>query len=222
MSFIQAGELRKRFLTEGLFYKLDVEGMEYESRALAKITRRGAVCEEADAVVIMVNPGSCEPADASHVYPLYQEDLFALPFVKVKEDMTQYQLMRLMERMEWNMMYIINLSDLRAGNINEYRRMRERLNRAGQGGHSIFSEGRGETIHQFVADRTRVIAAWGTNEFIREDALKAYNYLTNFFTIEGLPHQDFPFYRHPNPMLKDRCIQWLGDMCEMLGDQVMV
>src|SRR5690606_1349430 len=127
---------------------------------------------------------SCKPVDDSYVSPLYKDDLFAIPFVSAREDPTQYQLMRLMERMQWNMVYIINLSDLRAGNIGEYRRMRETLSRAKCGEHSIFSERRRDSISRLVSNRTRMIAAWGKKDFIREDAISAYEYLSNLIEIE--------------------------------------
>ncbi|MCG7344054.1 hypothetical protein MHZ92_07915 [Sporosarcina sp. ACRSL] len=71
-----------------------------------------------------------------------------------------------------------------------------------------------------MANRTRVIAAWGKNEFIKEDAVKAHGYLSSFYDIEWLPDKVFPYYRHPYPMLKERCIQWLDDMSDVLMGKV--
>src|SRR5690606_8240371 len=110
--------------------------------------------------------------------------------------------------------------DLRAGNIGEYRRMRETLSRAKCGEHSIFSERRRDSISRLVSNRTRMIAARGKKDYIREDAISAYEYLSNLIEIEGLPADTFPFCRHPNPMLKERCIKWLDDMCEALKEKV--
>ncbi|WP_239431135.1 hypothetical protein [Sporosarcina sp. ACRSL] len=111
--------MNKRFTMEGIFYRLDVGRVDYVCRGLAKIARKGEACEEADVLFVMVNPRSCKPTDDLYVYPPYQDELFEIPIVMAKQDPTQYQLMRLMERMKWNRLYIINLSDLRAGNLTD-------------------------------------------------------------------------------------------------------
>ena len=121
MSFLLAADLKERFYTEGAFYHMELNGEGYACRGLAKIIRRGIETDIADALFVLVNPGSCQPLDENYHFPHYNDNLKQNPFVQANSDPTQYQIMRLMERRRWNMIYIINLSDLRAGNISNFK-----------------------------------------------------------------------------------------------------
>ena len=138
MSFLLAADLKERFYTEGAFYHMELNGEGYACRGLAKINRRGIETDIADALFVLVNPGSCQPEDEDYQFPCYSDDLKQIPLVKAKSDPTQYQIMRLMERRGWNMIYIINLSDLRAGNIDEFKMILNNFEGNLNDSHSIF------------------------------------------------------------------------------------
>lgn len=219
LSFTPAAQLKKSFYTEGAFYKLEVDGASYKCRGLARIVLKNRDVDKADALIVMMNPGSCRPIDESYEYPL-MDDLFSVPMVRAVKDPTQYQLMRLMEEMEWNLIYMINLSDLASGNSDEFLSYKQIMDAAGRSDHSIFSEKRIQSLNAILAGSSRHIVAWGKNEGIQKEAAHALAVLIEMTNVEGLSC-GYPFYRHPFPMLKSRCIEWLDDMGgELEGSKV--
>ena len=219
MSFLSAADLNSEFYTEGSFYQLEVNGESYTCRSVAKIVRNDVETTSVDALFVLVNPGSCQPLDENYVYSTY-DNLNEIPFVRAESDPTQYQIMRLMERMKWDMIYIINLSDLRSGNISNFKTLLNIFEANINDKHSIFSDDRRTAIKNLLSEKTQIIAGWGTKSFIRKKAYRALDVLSDLGEVHGLPHKIEPFYRHPFPMIKERCVKWLDDMCEVLGEGV--
>ncbi|MFZ3580395.1 DUF1643 domain-containing protein [Virgibacillus sp. DJP39] len=218
MSFTPALELRKRFYTEGAFYQLDLSGLSYICRGLAKVSRKGVTTVEADALFVLLNPGSCRPADSDYQLPTFNNQLDRIPLVQAETDPTQYQIMRLMDRMQWNMVYIINLSDLRAGSVKDFKASLDNFESHQNETHSIFSLDRKENIHSLLSKETKLIAGWGINPLIKNRACHALTYLTEI-GVHGLPHVEHPFYYHPYPMIKEKCIKWLENISEKLAEE---
>jgi hypothetical protein len=218
MSFLLAADLKERFYTEGTFYHMELNGKGYTCRGLAKISRRGMVTDVSDALFILVNPGSCQPTDEDYHFPNYNNNISEIPFVQANSDPTQYQIMRLMERMGWNMIYIINLSDLRAGNIAEFRDHLTLFEAQDNNSHSIFSRNRIDEVAMLLSEKTKIIAGWGTQSFMKEKMLHAISVLPEFGNVSGLPHNTNPYYYHPFPMVQHKCIKWLDDMCKVLEE----
>lgn len=216
MSFILAQDLRKMFYTEGVFYTKELNGEKFACRSVARIRRKGADTTQADAVFVMVNPGSCEPVAENYEYPPFVETMNDLPFVPARSDQTQYQIMRLMERKRWDLVDIVNLSDLRAGKIQNFRSYIQKFNLENDNTHSIFSENRIEEVRRLVGEDTVIIAAWGTHRAKRQRMIDAIEILTNMGEVNGLPHETAPYYYHPFPMVKEKCIKWLDDICLQL------
>lgn len=116
MAFIPANVLKDLFTVKAKFYHAEVNGERFLMRREAKISRVGSMQSKIDAVVVMVNPGSCQPAKAlDHTLPERMEMLPA------NSDPTQRQLMILMECMGWNELTIVNLSDICEGDFNKFR-----------------------------------------------------------------------------------------------------
>lgn len=219
MSFLIAGDLKERFYTEGAFYQMELNGEGYACRGLARISRRGIETDVADALFVLVNPGSCQPTDEDYHFPNYNTDHSKIPFVQAKSDATQYQIMRLMERRGWNMIYIINLSDLRAGKIADFRDHLTLFEAQDNDSHSIFSSKRIDELALLLSEKTRIIAGWGTQPFMKDKMLLALTVLPEFGKVTGLPHKTNPYYYHPFPMVQHKCIKWVDDMCEVLEEE---
>jgi len=111
-----------------------------------------------------------------------------------------------MERMGWNMIYIINLSDLRAGKISEFQNQLSKFEAQKNDSHSIFSTNRLAEIAKLLSENTRILVGWGTQPFMRDKMSNALTKLSNLGKISGLPHKTKPYYYHPNPMIKVKCI----------------
>lgn len=222
MAHPTAAELNAIFQTEGAFYSREANGEIYTCRSQARITRKGTVPAQADAVFVLVNPGSCQPENKSYKFPAYSSQYDEIPLVAAKTDPTQHQIMRLMERKKWDLVYIVNLSDLRAGNIDEFKELKKSFESDLNDSHSIFSIGRIRELEELIAEKTIIIRGWGTQPFMRSSMIHAMNILSGFDYNSGLPHKTRPYYYHPFPMVQHKCIKWLDDICEKLEDDVYV
>lgn len=216
MSFLPAADLKKKFHTEGAFYQTELNGESFTCRGLAKISRKGIETDVTDALFVMVNPGSCQPVNEAYQYPYFTGNLQEAPLVPAKSDPTQYQIMRLMERENWNIIYIINLSDLRAGNINDFKGYLKLFDAQNNNTHSIFSTERIDEIATLLSKNTKIIAGWGTQPFMKKKMQHALSVFSEYGKVFGLPHKTSPYYYHPYPMIQHKCIKWLDDMCVQL------
>jgi hypothetical protein len=219
MEFWTAEELKEEFKVLASFYQMKVNRNMFNCRNHALIIRKGYETQkQPDAVIVMANPGSCSPLDSSYQPPVIQDDFRDVPYVSVKTDPTQNQLMRLMKRKDWNVISIINLSDVCSGNMADFSEKLSVANKYSCNHHSIFSEERAaerEAILQGA--HSKVILAWGKDNSICELASNALEKFTNEYQIFGLRFQNPKWgFRHPNPMLKSKCIVWLEDMVQQL------
>ncbi|WP_458413038.1 hypothetical protein ACNQFZ_19905 [Schinkia sp. CFF1] len=172
----------------------------------------------------MANPGSCSPKNQYFEPPVIQKYPANGAYVDVNVDPTQYQLMRLMKIMKWNLISIINLSDLCSGNMRDFSEKLNELEQNSYDNHSIFSEERVEELEKVLMDSNpKIILAWGQDSSIRKMACEAIKRLKEEYHIVGLPSPNSKCgYRHPNPMLKEKCIEWIEDMCNLLPQDTTV
>lgn len=222
IKFLKADELKKEFVVSASFYQLKVAKKVFLCRNHAIIKMKGSIRKNTpDALIVMANPGSCEPDDFTINPPVMQNNLTNIPYVPVNTDPTQYQIMRLMKLMDWNEVSIINLSDVCSGNMSEFKQRLLHVENHSVNSHSIFSEERFiEREKYFNAVDKKVILAWGKDTSIKKLAITALEMIPKDKTLYGLkfPDQNWA-YRHPNPMLKTRCITWLEDINRQLSSQ---
>ena len=218
MVFLMTDVLEEKFYTEGAFYQIELDGESYTCRGLAKICRYGIETDVADALIVMANPGSSPLTDKEYAIPQYNGKLSEIPLVATESDQTQHQLMRLMERRGWDMTYIISLSDLRAGNISEYKVHWKRFNEQKNDTHSIFSSNRIQQINALLTEKTRIIVGWGVNRLKKEKMSNVLSILKREREIFGIPHQTYPYYHHARPARMEERIEWLEDMNRILDE----
>ncbi|WP_227938314.1 DUF1643 domain-containing protein [Alkalihalobacillus deserti] len=216
MEFWSAEQLSKEFRAIASFYQIKIGNNMYPCRNHAVIMRKGYASQERpDAVIVMANPGSCSPKDSSYQFPIVHDDFKNIPYVEVKVDPTQLQLMRLMKMMNWNVISIINLSNLCSGKMKEFGEKLKEIESYNQ--HSIFADDR---ANEFLLKDTqmKIILAWGQDRSIRKLASEVVRKFQNHHSIFGLQYQSPKWgYRHPNPMIPNRCKDWLEDMFEQLN-----
>ncbi|WP_164525430.1 DUF1643 domain-containing protein [Siminovitchia acidinfaciens] len=208
MLFTPAEVLRESFEVYGKFYKYHIDGRSLKMRGQAKIVRKDADTEQADCIVIMINPGSRTPSE-TYVYPSHHGKS---EFVKVKDDQTQHQMMRLMERVGYNRLDIINLSDICESNLTNFFRLMKDFQSQGSNAHSIFSKQRADEVKEIIGHDTPIILGWGTGVVIKGLAEKALTSLGDRGNIYGVKHAKHPFYYHPKPPVIKNRIQWLERM----------
>ncbi|WP_088007140.1 DUF1643 domain-containing protein [Indiicoccus explosivorum] len=212
MLFPTEGELKQQFETAGAFYELESGGRRELCRSLLAIRRIGTQSEEAEALFVLTNPGKCLPTDQGAALPVDPPSLEEVPLQQADPDHSIYQLMRLMDRLRWNKTYVVNLTDLRAGNMDDLK-LKLRFMAAQQDDrHSIFSSGREQELRKIAEGSSCIVAGWGTNAIIRDLAIRAFRKLNTFGPVDGLAHKTPPYYYHPFPHLHAGCLKWLDEM----------
>lgn len=210
--FKNSKELESIFSAEAVFYKLETNGRIHLCRSVAAIRRNGVWQEEADALFVLLNPGKCLPVEGEESISLPSGELESLPMVPAAPDNTMFQLMRLMERMGWNHVQIINLTDIRTAKFEEYKAGQQWMSGHRDNRHSIFSIDRYHELLDRVENAETVIAGWGTKPQILSAATEANTILWEVAEVKGLRFRQHPLYYHPFPWLQTKCMMWLDDM----------
>jgi hypothetical protein len=175
---------------------------ELEIRAIG--TRANAA---ADAVFVMMNPGSSAPLDGVEAGAFDEAK-----YVATRPDSTQYQVMRLMGRQGWRVVRVLNLTDLRtpqsaalAGLVRAYEQDE------GHDGHSIFAPARAQALRAGLRRRrgAPVVLAWGMAAGLRPLAERALVALASE-RIVGWGVPGGWQYRHPLPRSPQQQREWLA------------
>ncbi|MDN3015853.1 hypothetical protein PH210_06480 [Paenibacillus sp. BSR1-1] len=218
MEYVYAETLKNEFKVLASFYTEQVRGEEFHCRNIAFVMQKGKQnIKRPDAFIILMNPGTSAPKGKKSTSPyLYLEAPSKLPLVEAKPDPTQYQIMRLMRLKGWNCVGILNLSDIRAGNSDDFKILLEKAELTGFHSHSIFSSTRvNELVSIINCSNGPIITAWGTNELLEPLANRALSILPSS-RLKGLEHINKPFYYHINPILKVRQLEVLTKLHEMI------
>ncbi|ADU29411.1 DUF1643 domain-containing protein [Evansella cellulosilytica] len=219
--FLAADQLRKEFQVEASFYQTNIGKKKYQCRNHAVIMRKGFTRnDQADAVILMANPGSCSPSDRSYEFPTVQGIVKSIPYISVNDDPTQRQLMRLMKLLDWNVISIVNLSDFCSGSMKKFGENLKQAEKYNFDNHTIFAEDRVKELELLLSGpKTKLILAWGKNTNIRKLANKVLCNLPVEKILYGLRYKSPKWgFRHPYPMIPDKCKAWLEDMDEQLND----
>lgn len=210
MSWWPASELLTRFQVWGRFYEASIAGTPERLRSHLELfpvdwSPAQAIESPADLVVVMMNPGSSQalPSMDSH-----------LGFVPTRPDNTQYQILRLMLRVQakgkaWRHARVLNLSDLRTPKSAEL--FVKLAQYAGDSSHSLFSAGRQAELARALGPAdTPVLHAWGLNPALQPWAEKALAALSGH-PVLGIPVGSTAF-RHPLPQRADLQKAWLDQV----------
>ena len=219
MEFIYADTLKEKFDVRGHFYDLRIGREVFNCRSSLEIISRQNVTsstETADAVVIMMNPGSSVPRDKNYSPMQFSlDDIFSQNWEKeivpTRPDNAQYQIMRLMTLNDWEHVKVLNLSDLRNGNSGKFSKEFERAGAIDSSSpHCITHESRrAELINSLkIKPNGFVLAAWGSVEVLKNSAMKMIAFQP---TLLGINQND-PWYRYASPYKKEQKLDWLMKM----------
>ncbi len=220
LDFIYAKELKKKFTVSGRFYDLKLSGKRYECRSHLEIRSLSTTQHLPDAVVVMMNPGSSEPLDKAYEPPEYDADTYLrarweLELVPTRPDNAQYQIMRLMLVRNWNMVRVLNLSDLRDGDSGSFGNVFDQANLTDpRNPHCITSERRRPELISSLNTCTGgvVVAAWGTKSQLDNSARSFLDCHPQAIGIE-LPR---PWYRYASPRQKRFKLDWLDEINKVI------
>ena len=221
--FIPASSLKQQYTVLGHFYSLSVPGSEpLKCRSVLEIrskhARRGAM---ADAVFVMMNPGSSRPVvETNHAVDAGQFAQMVAKLVPTVADATQYQVMRVMHSLGWNRVRLLNLSDLRDPQSGSFvERYLQLEQQAGSQVHSVFAPERSSELQKKLSRKSNapIICAWGVGDALSPLIGRATSALACQPIVVGLAKSGQPGrYFHPLPSLQRQKEQWLAQMLERL------
>ena len=212
---IPAEQLKKTFQVEAKFYYAQVNEERFLMRRQARVFRKGSSQSTADAVFVMINPGGCLPEES-----VGNTEIAEAKFISAKPDPTQYQLMNLMERRSWNVITLINLSDICEGNMKNFISLEKEFNKANIA-HSLFQQGNKKELKEVLTSTEHLIFAWGASDIAKKLAsqfgLFHNGKLTDsYLHAKALVHLDKKYPRHPKPATAANRIIWLNEIEPLL------
>lgn len=193
------------FEVTALFYTID----NLKFRRYLEIRRKAIDQNKNDLSVIMMNPGSSKPKDIDEK----NDTSFLNKFVITHPDPTQFQIMEIMDNCNFNYAKIINLSDIRNGNSNDFYKMLsaelEDIN------HSIFDDSNDIYLKDYLDIDSKFILAWGVDKRLAALSEKALKKLKQLYgtkiNVFGYKHPNRKnAYYHPLRRLKNHQKEWVS------------
>lgn len=231
--FVPAAELKNLYSVMGHFYDISLNNkVRLKCRSSLEILSReiagnfsGVSRGLPDAVFIMMNPGSSRTVETS---PSSIRDVGAISdcktFVQTRPDTTQYQVMRVMTRLGWQHVRVLNLSDLREPKSSVFATTFRSIElNYGYTAHSLFSPIRTQELT--VELRRKVdaplICAWGVSPKLNSLICVAAPVLRDAGICRGLLKVGTSDrYFHPLPTLQTDKEIWVNKLCKELGRDV--
>ena len=228
--FLPAAELKNLYSVMGHFYDISLNNkVRLKCRSSLEILSReiagnfsGVSRGLPDAVFIMMNPGSSRTVETS---PSSIRDVGAISdcktFVQTRPDTTQYQVMRVMTRLGWQHVRVLNLSDLREPKSSVFATTFRSIElNYGYTAHSLFSPIRTQELT--VELRRKVdaplICAWGVSPKLNSLICVAAPVLRDAGICRGLLKVGTSDrYFHPLPTLQTDKVAWVDELCKGLG-----
>ncbi len=227
-NFISGDQLKKKYVVYGSFYNLKISSNEIlPCRNRLEIMERSQVnnLDLPDALFIMMNPGSSAPLDSEVELPVYHvEDIKVSGEVKVKwvlakPDITQYQVMRVMDAKGWRYVRVINLSDIREPKSKVFREDLVKLKAIEPLSlHSIFSSCRSVELKKALKLKSLapIVAAWGTDNFLIEPAKMCCDN-PDVHNVKGIKSDKSRYlYSHASPPFQEYKERWLDGIVKIV------
>lgn len=222
-AFIPARHLKPHYRVEGHFYQLAVPGAEpLPCRSVLEITalEAGHPSPPADAIFVMMNPGSSKPIHATpQVVGCDHVAEMPAGLAATRPDTTQYQIMRVMHHAGWQRVRVINLSDLREPRSATFAQRYIALEkRDGGRAHSVFAPQRATELRRHLArtPQAPIVCAWGVGKRLDPLIAQATGALASD-ALTGLAKPDAPGkYFHPLPTLQRDKEQWVAGLLAQL------
>lgn len=223
MAFIPASRLKQQYRVVGHFYSLHVPGAEpLKCRSVLEIASTASQSRPmADAVFVMMNPGSSKPHEETD-HAVSSDDIseMSAQLVPTVPDTTQYQVMRVMHYAGWQLVRVINLSDLRDPKSGSFSQRYVQIEKqSGSTAHSVFSSQRSTELKRYLSRRPQgpIVCAWGVSEDLNLLVERATAILSPEPTVIGLAKPGHPGkYFHPLPSLQSQKEEWVAQMMKLL------
>ncbi|TAK72245.1 MAG: DUF1643 domain-containing protein [Betaproteobacteria bacterium] len=203
----ETSALRSQYSVAGLFYEIPGSRGPYACRSVLEISSNSVEKDAPpDAIFVMMNPGNSVPLAKTSTDKRFAE------IVPAKPDTTQDQVMRVMQKLSWHRVRILNLSDLRNSKSKEFYRQVDNFNAEHDNHiHSIFSSQRADELRRALARSSGapIVVAWGCHYKLKRLASFAIGALAGQRFV-GVPASRGEWrYLHPLPPNAKRQREWL-------------
>ncbi|AVO40702.1 DUF1643 domain-containing protein [Simplicispira suum] len=224
--FVGAPQLRERFLAFAHFYDVHLHGELLPCRSVLEILSLvqaqgfdGAGRGLPNAIFVMMNPGSSRPLAIGNAIE-GRSGHSTCRLVATRPDTTQYQIMRIMDRMGWNHVRVINLSDIRESRSSVFMdRYRALEGGHGYRAHSMFSSERRAELTQALKRKKDgpLVLAWGVHPKLTPLIREALPLMQAAGRCFGMLQQgSTDKYFHPLPMLQTDKVRWVRELSAQL------
>ena len=197
MKFNKNDELRKTYEVKASFYKKN----DVTFRNYADIIRKGYKEDKIDAYIIMMNPGSCKPANKIEDSAMSPETAI---YINASDDPAQRKVMQIMDNTNFNKVRILNLFDCKEPDSNKAAQMASENYGFPI---SIFSYERRDELNKLTKDNVPYIVAYGLNGLVDFKKL-ALEFLTDkkVYGIKKDNNELLYYYLSPrsNPKIPNR------------------
>lgn len=230
IDFIYASELKEKFKCYGHFYNIKfLDGRVIECRSILEITEANLPdykCKllwkkRADAVFIMMNPGSSYPIEPIKKDLRTKEcDFNNTKFLSLtRPDNTQYQVMRIALECGWSHIRVLNLSDIRESKSFSFIKTLESFcQNPQQNIHSIFSDERSDECKAALNRyEDNIIVGWGQNKGLIPLASQCFKKLKKQSLVMTGALKNGLLNMHPSPMLQKKKEEWLYNILDQLS-----
>lgn len=231
LEFLPAQTLKKKFGVFGHFYSMDLlSGEQIDCRSVLEIVNKQdrplpierLLERPADAIFIMMNPGSSLPLEAvNNIHSEKQMGHLPRSLVLTKPDTTQYQVMRVMQYCGWSHVRVLNLSDLRNPKSGAFvARYRDIEDRTGVTAHSLFSDERRDELASNLnrKDKSPIVCAWGVSPDLDPLIERCLGKISDNPNRLGLlkPRTENKYF-HPLPTLQKAKMKWVNNMVALIN-----
>lgn len=224
---ISKAELDGRYSVYGSFYQLQIDEditlscrnrLEIIANDSTLFTIEDSLKHQPELIAIMMNPGSSSPADCLYKERRYTSSqlnkIVANELTLAEPDYTQYQIMRLMLEHNIKHVRILNLSDVREPNSQNFMKQLNGIRYAGNTVHSIFSVQRKDELLASIDEEVLYLLAWGVNLKLVGLGKQAFNCISSRRYC-GI-RKDGNLYYHPLPRINSKQKEWLIEIGKQL------
>lgn len=227
--FVYAKELKKDFNCYGHFYTIRFSDqitiscrsvLEIVDNSINQSIPNNLLHLKPDAICIMMNPGSSYPMTKEINDERNKDSDFGnlKNLVLTRPDNTQYQIMRIAKELKWSHIRVINLSDIRNSNSNDFIYQTKQINEKFSSHlHSIFSNQRIKECNNALNSKNKnVILGWGQNKDLIPFAKKCFERISkhNITRVESNVHGLLNL--HPSPMIQKKKEEWLREIIKQI------
>lgn len=216
MIFRKAAELKKDYTVFASFYKIKGNDKQiYRNVCDIKSNEILGLNHKLDAYFIMLNPGSCHPQDKSYCIQEYKDwNQIEINLVKSCPDSAQYQVMRLMDNKRWKFVRILNLSDIKNGDIEKFEDI---FSNMVSKQHSLFDESRDYERAELMSQDAIIIASWTKQKIIKDLAILCKEKLKDK-EISGIPFDKAKiYYKYIKPHIYNQQIKIIEELNSVIA-----